>query len=89
MPTYLLEPLVEHMPAVEARRIYWMAQAARTPHLTDDSRDGWLRALEQLWVDLYPPPPAEVVEVEPEGAKVERDPEAARAYFESLGVKVD
>lgn len=82
-PVYLLHALWGELPAVEAHQQLLMANAVAIPHLKEgDRRDrvwGWQS--QSAPVAIIPGVPRQL----PDSP---RDPEAAAAYFESIGVRV-
>jgi hypothetical protein len=82
IPKYLLRPLLEHLTALQAEEQQMQITASLTPHLRAEDRRSLMRALEKSAAPLHPTPPREAVEF------IEYNPQKAKDYFESIGVKV-
>lgn len=82
MPRYLLRHLTTHLPALQAEEQRALITAGLSPWMEDWARRNLLHSLEQRTASLRPAQPAHEVEF------IEYDPEKAKAYFESLGIRV-
>jgi hypothetical protein len=80
LPRYLLRHLTLNLPALEAAEQHKSITAGLAPYIPDHARRNLLYALEKKSARLQPVlPPVEVIEYNPQKAK---------EYFESIGVKV-
>ena len=79
LPAYLLELLVEYLPALDAREMQSAAAVALLPHMADEDRTDLLEDL-NAQAALLTPAPAEM-------PIIAHDPEAAARYFEAMGIK--
>jgi hypothetical protein len=79
LPLYLLEILVEYLPALDAHSMQNDIVVALAPHMEADDRSSLMDRLDGISALLLPEPPQVVIE--------RHDPEAAKAYFESLGIR--
>ncbi len=79
LPVYLLDILVEYLPALDAYAQQNDMVVALAPHMEVDDRKRILDRLEDQ---------ASVLQPEPAPIEVETyDPDAARAYFAARGIK--
>ncbi len=82
MPGWVLAPLIEHLPRLEARALHREIVANLAPYLRATDRRRLMRRLEYK------------AELRGTGATrepmvpVEHDPEKAKAWFEARGIKV-
>lgn len=83
MPAYLLRPLCDYLPALEAADLRRAVTAATAPHVKQHDYRSLLWTLDAQMRPLYPPPPDE-----PAIEHVEEDRDKAAAWFAEQGVKV-
>ncbi len=81
MPFYQLAPLIEYLPALEARQMRRVATAALVPHVDKHDRREFFYSLDDMARQLDPVP------IPPEPApKLPYDRDAARAWLEAQGM---
>jgi hypothetical protein len=81
IPLYLLEILIQHLPALDAEHLYNQIVSASSPNMEQDDRKELLESLEETMEPLRP-----VQVALPTVQIIEQNPDKAREYFEMMGI---
>ena len=81
LPIYLLEILIQHLPALDAEILYNRIISAISPNMEDEDRRVLLESLDQTMEPLRP-----IYVAPPQVPIIEKNAEKAREYFQMLGI---
>lgn len=79
---YLLEILIQHLPAIDAENMYNHIVASSSPNMEPDVREELLDSLDETMEPLKP------IQIAPSTMSIiEHNPDKAREYFEMMGIR--
>ena len=81
LPIYLLEILIQHLPALDAENLYNQIVSSSSPNMEPDDRQVLLDSLDETMEPLKP------IQIAPPTMPIiEHNPDKAREYFEMMGI---